>query len=60
MSLARFFSRHKYGPRTVFIWASDDPEWVRAFFGHKADIYLLDDFTAGQLRQSVAAMLEEQ
>ena len=36
--------REKYGPKTVFVFASDDTEWIRKYFSHKKDVFLIDNF----------------
>ena len=36
--------RERYGPQTVFIFASDDPGWTKHHFGSKRDVISTNDY----------------
>ena len=36
--------RSKYGPRVQFLWASDDLQWGKRYFGHLGDVHFVRDF----------------
>ena len=36
--------RNRHGPNVVFIWASDDVSWVKEYFGHRNDVFLVNAF----------------
>lgn len=51
--LAMNVSRERYGPRTVFIFASDDSKWTNRHFGDLVDVFPTNKFY-GLYRDAVA------